>query len=105
DRAPERATKGLQRSMNEARRILVSGLVQGVGYRYFVLTRANERQIVGQVRNLQDGRVEIVVEGTAEALDRFLADLEVGSRFSKVSSVEQAREAATGRYSTFSIVS
>ena len=89
--------------MMEGRKFLVSGLVQGVGFRYFVLKRANERGLVGHVRNLPDGRVEVVVEGPAEALDGLCADLEIGSRFSKVSKVEYLVETPTGRFTTFSI--
>lgn len=46
-----------------SRHYLVSGQVQGVGFRRFIAKRANENQVVGYVRNLQDGRVEIVARG------------------------------------------
>ena len=88
---------------NEARRYLVCGLVQGVGFRYFVLRRAQERGVVGFVRNLPAGPVEVLAEGGAEALDGLRRDLEIGSRFSKVSKVEEVGESPTGRYATFSI--
>jgi acylphosphatase len=89
--------------MKSARRFLVSGLVQGVGYRYFVFKRAQERSVSGYVLNLPDGRVEILAEGSQEALDALRNDLEVGPRFSKVSQVEQFPADPTGRFDSFSI--
>lgn len=54
-----------------ARRLVVSGRVQGVGFRYFAEAQAHREGLHGYVRNLDDGRVEIEAEGEAEALDRF----------------------------------
>lgn len=54
--------------MSEARRLLVSGRVQGVGFRAFVAGAAREAGLSGWVRNLSDGRVEVFAEGEAEAL-------------------------------------
>ena len=90
-------------AMNIARRYLVSGLVQGVGFRYWALKRAQERGIVGYVQNLTDGRVELVVEGPQEALDALRGDLSVGPRFSSVSRVEEFPLQPSGRYERFSI--
>lgn len=89
--------------MEAARRFLVSGLVQGVGFRYWVLKRAQERGLVGYVKNLNDGRVEIVVEGSGESLDAMRDDLRVGSGTSKVGHVEQFAIEPTGRYAGFTI--
>ena len=47
---------------------LVSGLVQGVGYRYFVIRNAKELQLTGTVRNLPDGRVEVIAQGESGRL-------------------------------------
>ena len=49
--------------MTVARRFIISGLVQGVGYRYFVLRAAARHQVLGTVRNLPDERVEVIAEG------------------------------------------
>ncbi len=57
--------------MRVARRYLVSGRVQGVGFRYFTGVEARREGIAGTVRNLDDGRVEIVCEGDAESVERF----------------------------------
>ena len=51
--------------------VLYSGLVQGVGFRYTAKTVATGFEVIGTVRNLPDGRVELVAEGTREELDAF----------------------------------
>jgi len=56
--------------MRVARRLLISGRVQGVGFRYFIEARANAEGAHGWVRNLRDGRVEVMVEGDQDAVDR-----------------------------------
>jgi acylphosphatase len=56
--------------MRVARRFLVSGHVQGVGFRYFTQDVARHEGLAGLVRNLLDGRVEVLAEGDAEALRR-----------------------------------
>ena len=89
--------------MEEARRFVISGLVQGVGFRYYVFKRARERGVVGYVRNLSDGRVEVVAQGSAEALSALRDDLEVGSSFSKVQRVEETPVAEANLYKTFMI--
>ena len=63
------------------RRYLVEGEVQGVGYRYFAVGRARRIGVCGWVRNLPDGRVELVAEGTRselEAFGRAVRDSELG---------------------------
>src|SRR4051794_19102715 len=65
---------------NEAVRITawVRGHVQGVGFRWWVRSRALELGLVGSASNLEDGRVEVVAEGTREACDGLLALLRGG---------------------------
>ncbi len=55
--------------------VFYSGRVQGVGFRYTAKTRANGFDVTGTVRNLPDGRVELVAEGERQELEDFLADL------------------------------
>lgn len=55
--------------------VLYSGYVQGVGFRYTAKTVATGFDITGTVRNLADGRVELVAEGTRQELDAFRAAL------------------------------
>ena len=51
--------------------VFYSGRVQGVGFRYSVRKAANEFEVTGTVRNLTDGRVELVAEGSKDELDAF----------------------------------
>ena len=58
----------MDRNENHARRFFVAGRVQGVGYRYFVQELAQELGLRGYVRNLRDGRVEVLAIGSPETL-------------------------------------
>jgi acylphosphatase len=58
---------------------LVSGHVQGVGYRWFVRGLASSSGLAGSARNLPDGRVEVVLEGRDDAVDAVLAELHGGN--------------------------
>ena len=71
----------------QSRRYTVTGRVQGVGYRYFAHGCARQRGLTGYVHNLWNGDVEVVGQGTAEALDLFEADLRRGPRASRVTGV------------------
>lgn len=62
----------MERTQTERREVHYSGWVQGVGFRYTVRQLAVGRPVSGFVRNLPDGRVELVVEGAPEALNEFL---------------------------------
>lgn len=73
--------------MMPARQYLVSGKVQGVGFRYYVRERATTAGLTGWVRNLPDGRVEAHVEGPPAALDRFTETLREGPPAARVSRV------------------
>ncbi|GAB4364864.1 MAG: acylphosphatase [Calditrichia bacterium] len=66
----------------------VSGLVQGVGYRYFVYRKAAQYEITGYVKNLFDGRVEVFAEGNKKDLEEFLAELWKGPQFARVENVQ-----------------
>lgn len=57
------------------RRVLFRGQVQGVGFRYTTASIARRHPVVGFVRNLPDGSVELVAEADAFTLDQFLADI------------------------------
>lgn len=59
--------------------IFYSGRVQGVGFRYETEALAHRIGVVGWVKNLQDGRVEVVCEGSKQKMDQFLAELQGGS--------------------------
>jgi acylphosphatase len=61
--------------MRVRKHVYYSGSVQGVGFRYTARRLACDAGLTGFVKNLSDGRVEIVAEGGAEAVDRYLADV------------------------------
>jgi acylphosphatase len=71
-----------------ARRYLVSGRVQGVGFRYFVLHEARALGVAGWVRNLADGRVEALAVGDDALLHAFEGRLWQGPPHARVSTVE-----------------
>ena len=71
-------------------RILVSGRVQGVGFRYFVAGQARALELAGFVRNLGDGRVEAVASGPAEKIEALHAACRRGPPGSRVEGVEVA---------------
>jgi acylphosphatase len=83
---------------------LISGVVQGVGFRYFVRQQAVQLSLTGWVRNLPDGRVEAVAEGERAVLDPFVVAMRKGPRGSLVDSVETTWSDATGEYSGFEIL-
>ena len=65
--------------MGEARaHLFIAGLVQGVGYRYYAMRKAGAYGISGFAKNLIDGRVEVVAEGSRSMVEQFISDLKVG---------------------------
>jgi acylphosphatase len=83
----------------KARRFLISGRVQGVGYRYFAQRSAHAVGVTGWARNLDDGRVEVHANGTQESLEDFEARLRMGPRFADVRTVEVREEAVLDLHS------
>lgn len=86
-----------------ARRFIINGVVQGVGFRYFVLRAAARHQIKGTVRNLPDRSVEVIAEGDREAMDEFKNDLATGPSLAEVTSLDEFDISVTGRYHEFRI--
>jgi len=78
------------------RRALVSGDVQGVGYRVWTRGEAQRHGLAGHVRNLSDGSVEVEVEGSEAAVTELIARLEVGPFGSRVDSVNVSPQDPTG---------
>lgn len=72
-----------------AYRYHVRGRVQGVGYRYFALKRAEELGLSGFVRNMPDGSVEVIAEGDDARLSQLEAQLKQGPSFARVEGVER----------------
>jgi acylphosphatase len=88
--------------MRVARRFVVSGRVQGVGFRWFTQDAASREGVTGWVRNLPDGRVEALVEGEAEAVTRVERALRSGPRGARVDDVAVDDE-EPGGYRRFTI--
>ena len=83
---------------------IVSGRVQGVGFREFVRHEASTRGIAGYVRNSDDGqRVELVAEGEQTALDDLIRAIREGPRFARVENVDTRFSDAGGGFSKFSV--
>jgi acylphosphatase len=81
-----------------AKRYFVSGMVQGVGFRYFAQEAAEKLRIHGFVRNLRDGRVEVFAIATPQQHAEFCAMLERGPRFSSVRAVQVEPAASDPQY-------
>ena len=84
-----------------ARRYLISGRVQGVGFRAFVAHVAGELGLAGWVRNLSDGRVEALAEGEPARVAAFRTRLRRGAALSRVDDVDESvveGVSATGRF-------
>jgi acylphosphatase len=87
-----------------SKRYYIAGMVQGVGFRYFVQGVARELQLAGYVRNLRDGRVEVYAIGEDEALTTLRRELERGPGGASVSEVAEEEAAIESRFSVaFSI--
>lgn len=89
--------------MRAARRFVVSGRVQGVGFRFFAHEAARREGLHGHVANLDDGRVEAVVEGEAESVDRFERAVRQGPSRARVEHVIVDDLEPTGRATGFEI--
>ena len=84
--------------------IFVSGKVQGVYYRQNALQKAQELDIFGWVRNLSDGRVESVMEGSKANIEKMLAWCKEGPLDAKVKEVKIIDEEYKNEFSTFDII-
>ena len=89
--------------MRVARRFVISGRVQGVGFRWFTQEEAQREGVTGWVRNLPDGRVEAFVEGEADAVTRVEQAVRRGPGGARVQTVAVDVEDPAGRYMDFSI--
>lgn len=86
-----------------ARRFLIGGRVQGVGFRFFAEAQAAVEGVHGYVRNLPDGRVEAVIEGDEESLGRVERALRRGPAAARVESFISEPVVPTGRAIGFTI--
>lgn len=86
-----------------ARKFLLSGDVQGVGFRFFAQRAAARHQVVGYVKNLEDGRVEALAEGPPRNVEGFKHELAAGPRFATVDHLEEINIDPSGTYASFRI--
>lgn len=89
--------------MKVARKFLIRGDVQGVGYRFFGQRAAARHQVVGYIRNNSDGTVEALAEGPPQNVEAFKHDLATGPQFALVQQLEEISLEPTGRFSSFKI--
>lgn len=82
---------------------IISGVVQGVGFRQFTLRQARNRDLTGWVKNRRDRTVEVLAEGPQARLDEFLLILQEGPPAAVVRAVDPTWSKATGEFSTFTI--
>ena len=83
---------------------IVRGRVQGVSYRDFTARAARGLHLVGFVRNLSDGTVEVVAEGEEENLGRLLAHLKEKHPFAQVARIDEVWADVTGEFPDFRIL-
>jgi acylphosphatase len=98
------ATRGEDQMMNTVRRrIVISGLVQGVAFRYYTRAKARQAGATGWVRNLPDGQVEALIEGNPVVVEEVIGWCRKGPPASRVDRVKVFEEPATGEFSDFDI--
>lgn len=83
--------------------VIISGFVQGVGFRYFIESLANELSLTGWVRNTPEGAVETVLEGREESIEKAIARCKEGPPFAKVEHVTVEKGEARGDLRGFTI--
>ena len=94
---------GEKKSELETRRFLVTGRVQGVGFRWFVEREARTLGLAGWVRNNLDGSVEVLASGTHEQLSALRSRLRQGPRAARVDHVEESEARSSADLKTFRI--
>lgn len=85
-------------------KLIISGLVQGVGFRYFAKREAQKSNLMGYIKNLPDGKIESVVEGSLEAIGEFTEALRRGPSHSNVEELDIKYEDFTGEFRGFRIL-
>ena len=90
--------------VKKAVKFLVQGTVQGIFFRQFVKEHADNLRLTGFVRNLENGIVEIVVEGEQGGIDRLAHQVEQGPEHSQIRSVDVKEQKWSGDFSEFKIL-
>ncbi len=81
----------------------MTGRVQGVGYRAFTVRVATQRGLLGGVKNLDDGRVELEAEGPKDRILSLIEELKIGPVAARVTAVQVEWVNATGRHADFRV--
>ena len=89
--------------MKIAKTYVISGRVQGVGYRYFAQRMALENGICGYVKNLASGSVEVYAIGNENSLEQFKRQLAEGPRSARVTGIEESEAKVLEKYGRFAI--
>ena len=89
---------------NQRVRLFVTGKVQGVFFRQSLKVMAKKNDVFGWVRNLQDGRVESVLEGDGEKVNKLIEWAHVGPANSRVEGVDIQNEKFIAEFSKFSVL-
>ena len=85
-------------------RVFVLGFVQGVGFRRFVKKNALKLDLKGWVKNLPDGRVEILIQGSKENIEKLVKICEKGTFFSDIKNVQVEQEENQDEFLDFQIL-
>ncbi|MFC1898611.1 acylphosphatase [Candidatus Cloacimonadota bacterium] len=83
--------------------IIISGRVQGVGYRYFTVHAAREFNILGNTRNTTDGKVLVIAVGNDSNMNLFIQELRSGPRMAIVDEIKTTELSAVQNFSNFRI--
>lgn len=83
--------------------VFIEGGVQGIGYRYWTRKNAQSLELTGWARNLTDGRVEAVFEGSKATVEEMVAKCRKGPRIAGVKHIDVNWEKATGEFGAFEI--
>ncbi len=78
--------------MKKAIRLYITGSVQGIFFRQFIKDNAEKNKVKGFVRNLEDGRIEIFLEGNGEDVDAMISICKRGPQHSQIRTVEEKEE-------------
>lgn len=94
-----------ENSANEKIRlhILIDGRVQGVGFRFFTRRQTSTSGITGYVKNLANGKVEVVAEGKESELEKFARKLKTGPSMARVTDIKISRKKYRGDFKSFSV--
>jgi acylphosphatase len=84
--------------------IVASGLVQGIGYRYFISSRAVRFGLLGYVKNIYSGEVEIEIEGDRSLIEEFIIEVKVGPRAAQIKNLKIEWLPCTQAYKSFEIL-